>query len=370
MRFGLFYEWPNPQASDWSRLFEESIEQIQYAEELGYDFVLVAEHHFSNYGMSPAPLLQALAIAERTRRVQIATATLVLPEWQPLRLAEEVAVLDNLTRGRFVCGIGRGYQPHEMNRFGVALEESRARFNETLNVLLLAWTSDQSFTYAGEHVKVAQPTVVWPKPYQKPHPPLWIAGTSAETMRPAAERDIVPITSGFVGAQGIQNAATLWAHTRHELGKPLTGLELGLQAMSHVTDTEQEARADLGYARWQMRANRALQRQDVIDGRVQPASYEGEPDDEGFWNTVYYGTPDALIERFSTMAAAGATFVSNWMMHGGMEHAKIMRSIKLLGDEVIPALRDVRPPTHLIEELLASNAGTPARLVTGPAPAQ
>src|SRR5215510_12259157 len=130
MKLGLFYEWPNPTLGDWKRLFEEGIEQIQLAEELGFDFVLIAEHHFSNYGMSPAPLLQALAIAEHTRRLQISTAALILPEWQPLRLAEEVAVLDNLTGGRFACGIGRGYQPHEMARFGVSLDESRVRFSE------------------------------------------------------------------------------------------------------------------------------------------------------------------------------------------------------------------------------------------------
>lgn len=368
MRFGLFYEWPNPEAADWRRLFEESIEQIQVAEELGFDVVLVAEHHFSTYGMSPAPLLQALAIAERTRRVQIATATLVLPEWQPLRLAEEVAVLDNLTRGRFVCGIGRGYQPHEMRRFGVAVEESRVRFNETLDVLLLAWTSERSFTYSGQYISVEQPTVVWPKPYQQPHPPLWVAGTSAETMRLAAERDLVPVTSGFLGAEGVRDAARVWAHTRRELGRPVTGLDLGLQAMSHVAGTEAEARANLRYARWQIRANRALQRQDVVDGRVQPSAYEGEPDEETFWNSVYYGTPDTLIPRFRAMAAAGVTFVSNWMMHGGIEHARIMRSIRLMGEEILPALRDVRPPKQLAEQLLAEGSDEPA-LPGSPAPA-
>ena len=370
MRFGLFYEWPNPEARDWQRLFDESIEQIQYAEELGFDFVLVAEHHFSNYGMSPAPLLQALAIAERTRRLQIATAVLVLPEWQPLRLAEEVAVLDNLTGGRFACGIGRGYQPHEMSRFGVALEESRVRFNETLDVLIRAWTCDESFTYDGEFVTVPHPTVVWPKPYQKPHPPLWIAGTSAETMRLAAERDIVPITTGFVGARGIRDAAAVWVQTRKALGKPLTDLELGLQAMTHVAETDAAARAHLGYARWQVRANRALQRQDVAHGRVTATAYEGEPDDEGFWSTVYYGSPATVTAKLRTMAAAGATFVSNWMMHGGMEHNQLMHSIRLMGEEVIPALRDVRPPETLAEELAATVIEAAALRSTGPAPAQ
>src|SRR3954454_11198892 len=150
----MFYEWPNPERGNWKRLFEEGLEQIQYAEEMGYDFVLVAEHHFSNYGMSPAPLLQALQIAQRTKRIKIVTAALVLPIWQPLRLAEEVAVLDNLTDGRFICGIGRGYQPQEFGRFGVTSDDSRGRFHEPLDVLIKASTCNESFSYDGDAVNM------------------------------------------------------------------------------------------------------------------------------------------------------------------------------------------------------------------------
>lgn len=97
MQFGLFYEWPNPTMRPWKRLFEEGVEQIQYSEELGFDYCLLAEHHFSSYGNSPAPLMQALYIGQRTKRLRIGTAAVILPVWQPLRLAEEIAVLDNLT---------------------------------------------------------------------------------------------------------------------------------------------------------------------------------------------------------------------------------------------------------------------------------
>jgi alkanesulfonate monooxygenase SsuD/methylene tetrahydromethanopterin reductase-like flavin-dependent oxidoreductase (luciferase family) len=119
-----------------------------------------------------------------------------------------------------------------------------------------------------------------------------------------------------------------------------------------------------------MRANRALQRQDVADGRVNPVPYEGEPDDDGFFNTIYYGNPDTVIARFRAMAAAGATFVSNWMMHGGMEHAKIMTSIRLMGQEVIPALRDVLPPPELPDELAAATVGGNTVEPGSPTPAQ
>ena len=135
MKFGLFCEWPNPGLRDWRTMFDEGVRQIQYAEEMGYDYVFVAEHHFSNYGMTPAPLLEAMYIAERTSRIKIVTTSVVLPEWPALRLAEEIAVLDNLSGGRIICGVGRGYQPYELTRHGVPIERSRKRYEETLDVL-------------------------------------------------------------------------------------------------------------------------------------------------------------------------------------------------------------------------------------------
>jgi len=356
VKFGLFCEWPNPTTGDWRRLFEEGIEQIQFSEALGFDFVLVAEHHFSNYGMSPAPLLQALYIAERTKRLRIATGVLVLPHWPPLRLAEEVAVLDNLTGGRFICGIGRGFQPFEFARFGVKPDESRQRFDESLDILLRAWTADEAFTYDGQYVKVPEPVVVWPKPLQKPHPPLWVAGSSDDTVMLAAERDIVPITTSFLGPARIRAAASLWAHTRARLGKPTDGFELGIQTMVHVAETDQEARANVHYARWQNRANRALNRQDVPNGRANPIAYEGEASEDDFFGTLFYGSPETVAAKYERLAACGATFASAWMMVGGMEHEKIMKSIRLMGEQVLPRLAVVEPPPDLIDELLREPA--------------
>jgi alkanesulfonate monooxygenase SsuD/methylene tetrahydromethanopterin reductase-like flavin-dependent oxidoreductase (luciferase family) len=367
MKFGLFCEWPNPELRDWKQLFEEGIEQIQYAEEIGYDFVLIAEHHFSNYGMSPAPLLQALYIAERTRRIKIATAVLVLPMWQPLRLAEEVAVLDNLTGGRFILGIGRGFQPHEFARFGVTPEESRGQFLEALDVLLTALGSETSFSYDGAHYQVPE-TVVWPKPLQKPYPPLWIAGTSADSMRLAAERDMTPVTSAFLGPAGVRDSTALFVQTLAALGKPYRQFEMGLQATTLVADSDEEAWASIDRARWQNRAGRALGRGEVTDGCVASPPYAGEHDLDALKRMLFYGSPATVIERCRDAAANGVTFVSTWMMHGGMEHAKIMKSLRLMGEEVIPALRDVEPPPDLADQLLAEKDVAEALQGRPPAP--
>ena len=371
MQFGLFYEWPNPALRDWKTLFEEGIEEIQYSEEMGFDYCLVAEHHFSNYGNSPAPLLQALYIGQKTKRIKIATGILVLPIWDPLRLAEEVAVLDNLIDGRFICGVGRGYQPHEMSRFGIDLPESHQRFLEILDVLHLAWTRDESFTYEGEYIKIPNETTVWPKPLQQPHPPLWVAGTSVESMKLAAEWDMMPITTGLLGSEGILGHMSALVQARRQLGKSNDALTLGLQCITHVAETDAEAEAQLSYARWQNRAGRALARLDVKNGRVQVGPYEGELDDRNFLDRLYFGSPDTVNEKFKQAAELGVTHVSNWMMFGGIEHEKIMRSIRLMGEEVIPALKDVHPPADLYDRLAQAPPVTTEKLQAarfGPGP--
>lgn len=362
MQFGLFLEWPNPALRNWKTLFEEGVEQVQYSEELGFDYCLIAEHHFTNYGNSPAPLMQALYIGQRTRRIRIGTASVILPVWQPLRLAEEIAVLDNLIDGRLMCGVGRGYQGYEMAGFGSDLGESRGKFEETLDVLLKAWTSHESFTYEGDYVRIVNPVTVFPKPKQQPHPPLWVTGTSVESMRLAARLDMLPLSSSMMGMDGVRKQMASLVHARAEFGKPATGLSLGLQCMTHVAPTDAEAYDALRYVRWQNRAQRGLNRHDVVNGAVDASPYDGELDDDAFLDRLFFGSPETVIEKFKRAAAVGATHISNWMMFGGMEHEKLMRSVRLMGEEVIPALRDVMPPPALYAELAQEPQVTTAEL--------
>lgn len=352
MQFGLFYEWPNPTLRPWKTLFEEGVEQIQYSEELGFHYCLIAEHHFTNYGNSPAPLMQALYIGQRTKRLKIGTAAVILPVWQPLRLAEEIAVLDNLIDGRLMCGVGRGYQPYEMAGFGGKLEESRTRFQETLEVLRKAWTCEESFTYTGKYIDIPAPVTVFPKPLQKPYPPLWLAGTSPASMQLAAEMDMLPLSSGMQGVAGIREQYATLVRAHAALGKPTQHLRLALQCMTHVAPTDEEAYAALPYVRWQHRAQRGLNRQAVTHGRVHAEPYEGELEDAPYLDRLFFGSPATVIEKFKRVASVGATHISNWMMFGGLEHEKLMRSIRLMGEEVIPALRDVLPPVDLPATIL------------------
>jgi len=365
LKFGLFMEWPNPDIREFKEIFNDGIDQIKLSEELGYDYVLIAEHHFSNYGFSPAPLLQALKIAENTERIKIGTAAIIVPEWQPLRAAEEIAVLDHLTEGRIFCGVGRGYQPYEMGGFGIPIDESRPRFQEGLEVMIKAWTEDKDWTYQGEYVKVEEPITVFPKPLQKPHPPLWLAGSSEGSMKLAAERDITPLTSSMMGMDAVSSHFGSYVRARNDANKPLNNLEMSLQCMTHCSPTNQEALENLPNIRWQIRAQRALVERRVVDGRAQAHPYDGETELDIFLDRTYLGDPDSLIQKFQRANEAGITNISLWMDWGGIGHEKLIKSIRLLGEEVIPAVRSLTPPDSTVQEALEAKSVKGSFTITG-----
>ena len=353
MQFGLFYEWPNPDLRNWKTLYGEGVEEIQYSEEMGVDYCLIAEHHFSNYGNSPAPLLQALHIGQQTNRLKIATGILVLPIWQPLRLAEEVAVLDNLIDGRFICGVGRGYQPHEFSRFGVTGPESRQRFSESLEVMIKAWTQDESFTYDGEYIKIPNEVTVWPKPQQKPHPPLWLAGTSVDSMQLAAKWDMMPLTTGLLGGDGMRAHLASLIHARMDLGKSIHGIDLGMQAITHVAETDEIARQE---AEQPLLTSRALGREDIANTRIgfkgnseSPTNtelgrvFQGMTTSYDFWidnGLALVGSPETVIKQLwkQSELCGYDIFCANHRI-GTLPLEQSLKSMKLFGEEVIPAFR-------------------------------
>ena len=338
MHFGLFLEWPRAGGRVWRDVFEEGVDQARLAEAVGFDFCLIAEHHFSDYSIAPAPLLEALAILRATSSMRVGTGVLVLPEWQPLRLAEEIAVVDQLSGGRFIAGVGRGFVPFEQERFGVDVSEGRAIFEESLEVLLKAWC-EADFTYEGRHVRVAVPTTVLPRPLQAPHPPLWLAGSSRESVELVGRLGMTPITSVANGAEQLAARHAEYQQARARFGRAAERLEVVAQGQAFVAGTQEELRAILPEARWQRRAVPALLAQRVQGGVLDVQPLPDEPDDEALLASQLCGTPAQLIERLRALENSGVTHVSMLMTFGGLAHEQVMRSIQLMGDAVISAFR-------------------------------
>lgn len=180
MRYGLFYlpsSLPATRAEGAAR-FRTIVDQIAYGEEIGFESVWLAEHHFHAFaGIFSAPTVIGAAIAERTISMRIGTAVLLLPYHNPLRVAEDYATLDCLSNGRLEFGIGHGFVKWEALSFGIPLDDLRDRFKENLDVVLKAW-SEPKLNFKGRFYEY-QGVEVWPRPLQEPYPTVWMAATTS-----------------------------------------------------------------------------------------------------------------------------------------------------------------------------------------------
>src|SRR6058998_2265956 len=192
MNFGTFLLMQSPSARSSGEMYSRAIDIAQSAESLGYRNVWLAEHHFSTYGYLSRPAQFATFIAAKTTRLRVGTAVIVVPLHHPLVIAEEIATLDLLAGGRVDVGLGRGYQPYEFERFGLELESGRARWEESIDIVLRA-LSGKPFSYDGKLFKIPE-TMVFPQPLQQPHPPIWITAQSPESVEAAVRRGFNVLT--------------------------------------------------------------------------------------------------------------------------------------------------------------------------------
>jgi len=168
--------------------YNSAIARFRLADETGWDWVTVAEHHYSPFSLTPNPMLLASALTQVVRRAKIAVLGPTIPMLNPVRVAEEFAMLDTITGGRVVAGLMRG-TPNEYVTYNINPEESRERFQEALQLIRMAWTEPQPFGWQGRHYEYRSLSI-WPRPVQKPHPPLYMSGSSPESGAFAARNRI------------------------------------------------------------------------------------------------------------------------------------------------------------------------------------
>jgi alkanesulfonate monooxygenase SsuD/methylene tetrahydromethanopterin reductase-like flavin-dependent oxidoreductase (luciferase family) len=357
VRFGTYYFLQAPPGRADADIVREEVSQMVLSEELGFDSIWLTEHHYADYGLSSAPSVLLATVAARTQRIRLAIAVYVIPFHHPLRLAEETATIDILSGGRLTVGLGRGNRPMEFWGHGVPQEQSRARMEEGVEVLLQAWTQDR-VNFSGAHWNI-QSVPVYPKPLQKPHPPLAFAVTSPETIAWTAAHGYQMLSSGLgtplpqtiknreAYVQGLRAAGFTPPQVDDLLGRWVVTKHV------YVAPTDAEAQADAHAP--EMWYRDAFIRSLSADGLVglHASVYAGAENmvarlrsqtwEDLLGSALVIGSPERVASKIAELEQTGVGEVGCWMNFGGLPSDKVRRSMRLFAEEVMPRFRQARP---------------------------
>ncbi|MFK4106877.1 LLM class flavin-dependent oxidoreductase [Streptomyces sp. NPDC019531] len=366
MRFGLLYhhQVPRPWTQDSEeRVIRESLEQIETADHLGYDYVWATEHHFlEEYSHGSAPEVFLAAAAARTERIRLAHGIVSLPPAvnHPARVAERLAMLDLVSGGRVDFGSGQGSTQHELGGFGVERETKREQWREAIGVVT-RMLADEPFTgHKGTWIDVPPRNVV-PKPKQKPHPPLWLACSNAETIRTAARLGMGALSIAFISVEEARewaeeyyriiaseecvpvgravnpNFAIVMPFMCHEdeqtaFDRGLDGAHFFAHAFGHyyAFGHHRPGTTDLGSAFEQIRDGYADNLPPEMASRV-----------ESLRRAI--GTPDKLRAMVRGYEEAGIDQIIFQAQIGSTRHEHICESLELFAAEVMPEFAERRP---------------------------
>jgi probable F420-dependent oxidoreductase len=336
MKFGLYSSIASPPAGEHlERSIDETIAEAQLAESVGFDSCFFGEHHQDKDGFLPSPLIVATAVAARTKTLNVGTSVILLPLHHPVKLAEDAITLDLVSKGRFILGVGIGYQPADFNAFDIPMDERRQRFEEGFEILRHAFAGEP-FSYRGKHYTLDNIRVT-PKPYRKGGPPLWIGGSIVAAAQRAGR-----IADGFVGtpSTGMANATQLtdaYQEAARAAGRPSQVVQ-----MRDAWVAKSRKEADEVYGPHVMTAYKYY-----FDNRL--AEFRSLPPGTPFTldnlapDRLVLGDPEACAREFKRWSqATGADYFLLRFRHahsGGPPHAKIMEAITLFGEQVIPSTR-------------------------------
>ena len=351
LKFGLWDGFEAQEISKWPTpgdVYRSRIREVELAEVLGYEYYHVIEHQNTTIGHVTAPCVYLAAVAQQTSKIRLGTMVNLLPYHNPIRLAQDAALLDQLSEGRLEFGTGRGSSEHEFSRWGLPYQHRTEMAYEALEIIIKAWTED-SVTYEGRHWQLDEALPV-PKPYQKPHPPVWVGCHSPETIEYAAKNNYNAAQNldvDSVIADKFDYYRKVWRESNHQGPMPKTFL---MRAV-HVAETDaiarEEAREALAYPHF-------LQTQAVAATRK---GYNRRNDTEtfqelgrvfremtaslDFWldhGLAIVGSPDTVVRKLEEQQKhIGYDIFSANHRIGPMPNEVAYKSVKMFGEYVIPA---------------------------------
>ena len=324
MKFGVlqFFSWPN-RRGELSVVYQRAMDRIQIMDQTGFDAVWLAEHHFSTYSVCPSVHIMATHIAGKTRNLRIGTAVSLAAFYHPLRLAEEVALLDQLTGGRINWGAGRGFDRKEMEIFDVDVAESRDRFQENVDVVLTAWSSDR-FSYQGRFSSFNDVEVL-PKPLQQSLP-FWVAATSPDAVRWAGEKGYAILMDPHASCSDLGAKYCLYQKTLSESGHNNSQDTPMARLLAIADEDEQAEQIARAGSQWMFGS---YFNQDK--GGSDAAQSSEKRLQDYVENTVIWGRPERVADRLLELEEEISL---NYLMAAPLSHASFTKFV----DEVMPRI--------------------------------
>jgi len=352
------------------RTYAEHLEAWGLMDRLGFDGIGFNEHHTSPYGLMNSPNLLASAVSQRTKQIKILIYGNLTPLHDPLRLAEELAMVDCLSNGRLISGFARGI-PREYKVYNVPLTESRARFEEAWEIIRRAWT-EEVFDFDGRFWSYRD-VAIWPRPVQQPHPPVWVPVSGSKETIEWAARFNIPITPGLGGHPGVREDITrYYGRCLAENGFQLTPDHLVIQHNVYIAESKAQAVRECGpytlyfnqtlFSHGNFTASRLQKEAGYLTSSsfdyVRPENLEGVAwEREQFRSmtmeklerqaeTMPWGTAEEVRQRLIADAdRAGANTLLLGMNRGAMPHELFMNQIRRFAAEVLAALQahEVKP---------------------------
>ena len=351
MHFGLFNLMSlRDDGSTAAQVLSDTMAMVELAEQVGFEIAWFAEHHFSNYCICPSPLMMAAHAASRTERIRLGAAVVVMPLYHPLRMVQEIALLDLQSAGRAVIGIGSGYQKYEFDRYGQSLDERTEVMLEAWDIMERALI-DGEVAYQGQHFQLPHSPMII-QPVQQPMPQVYVTGMAPPVLQRCAKSGYTPfVTGGFRGyglvrqLRGVIDKAYRAAEV-----DPLTS-PFAVQTYVHVTDSKDEARDFAERARYIGRIVAQMRAGDpVLDGAyIKAPEAPDEPSLDEIIDNLIVGDPQHCAERvIHHIRSLGVTHFNCFMQVGGLPRDRALKSLERFGTEVIPLVeRELGPLAQL-----------------------
>jgi alkanesulfonate monooxygenase SsuD/methylene tetrahydromethanopterin reductase-like flavin-dependent oxidoreductase (luciferase family) len=339
MRFGVgpyTMQLPPGSSKTHADLYREMLDQIKMAEDLGFESAWLAEHHFLPDGICPSLLIAASAMAARTSRMKIVTGMYLLPLHRPVQSAEDAAVVDNISGGRLIFGVAAGYRPEEFAGHGEERSGREKRMEEELEIMIKAWTTE-SFSFSGKHYQLKDLSVT-PKPFQKPHPPIWFGASTKGGFRRAAKWGSALVASPRHHVNELKEHYRVYRDFLREYGKQASEVPVIREVFVAETTAKAEAEARDGvmylhagmYGKW---AKVRPLRDDKGDLVKDPSEVTFESHRERF----IIGDPDHCIREIKKyQSGIGMDHLVCWMQFPGIDPRKTEKSMRLFVKEVMP----------------------------------